>query len=96
MKPKFRMANGPVKAIWHVYIIKCKDETLYTGITTDLTRRIKMHNTGCGCRFTKYRHPVKLIYSEEQPDKNSALKREAQIKSFPRNKKIALINEIQV
>ena len=76
---------------WHVYIIRCKDSVLYTGITNNLERRVKAHNSGNGCRFTKYRHPVKLVFSEIWPDKPMALKREAGIKSFSRKKKLALI-----
>ncbi len=77
---------------WYVYIIECKDSLLYTGITNDLERRIKAHNSGNGCRFTKYRAPVKLMHNEEVSTKPEALKREAQIKRLPRNKKLDLIN----
>jgi putative endonuclease len=76
---------------WHIYIIQCNDNKLYTGITTDLTRRIKEHNSGNGCRFTKYRTPVKLLYSEERLTRPEALKREIQIKRLPREKKLCLI-----
>ena len=76
---------------WHVYIIECKDSRLYTGITTNLERRIKAHNSGNGCRFTKYRIPVKLLYSEERLSRPDALKREAQIKRLERPQKLALI-----
>jgi len=76
---------------WHIYILECKDGKLYTGITNNLSRRIKAYNSGNGCRYTKYRFPVKLMYSEEVPDKPSALKREIQIKRLRRPKKLALI-----
>ncbi|MDD4900212.1 MAG: GIY-YIG nuclease family protein [Candidatus Omnitrophica bacterium] len=76
---------------WHIYILECKDGKLYTGITNNLSRRIKAHNSGNGCRYTKYRAPVKLLYSEEVLDKPSALKREIQIKRLRRPKKLALI-----
>jgi len=76
---------------WHIYIIKCKDETLYTGITNDLERRIKAHNSGNGCRFTKYRAPVELVHTEKVRSKSLALKREVAIKRLPRSKKLALI-----
>jgi len=76
---------------WHVYIIECKDGKLYTGITNDLTHRINSHNSGNGGRFTKYRTPVKLRYSEDYPSKSEALKREAAIKRLPRKKKLTLI-----
>ena len=76
---------------WHIYIIKCKDDTLYTGITNDLERRIKAHNSGNGCKFTKYRAPVELVHIEKVRSRPLALKREAQIKRLSRAKKIELI-----
>ena len=76
---------------WHVYIIECKDDRLYTGITTNLKRRIKAHNSGNGCRFTKYRIPVKLLYSEKRLSRPDALRREAQIKRLERPQKLDLI-----
>ena len=75
---------------WQVYIIQCHDRTLYTGITNDLSRRIKDHNNGKGSRYTKYRRPVKLIYSEKHPTKSEALKREAYIKGLRRAEKLSL------
>ena len=76
---------------WYVYIIECKDFVLYTGITKDLKRRLKEHNSGNGCRFTRYRAPVKLVHSEKVKNRPEALIREAQIKRFPRLKKLKLI-----
>ena len=76
---------------WHVYIIQCRDGTYYTGITNDLAQRINAHNRGKGCRYTKYRWPVKIVYFEEHPDHSSALKREAQIQGWSREKKRLLI-----
>lgn len=76
---------------WHLYIIECRDGTLYTGITNDLEQRIKDHNHGKGYRYTKYRWPVKLICSEQLPDRSAALKREAQIQGWSREKKMLLI-----
>jgi len=76
---------------WSVYIIQCNDGKLYTGITTDLQRRISDHNSGNGCRFTKYRIPVKLVYSEEALSRIEALKREARIKHFTRKRKLELV-----
>ncbi len=76
---------------WQVYIIKCKDKKLYTGITKDLERRVREHNSGNGCRFTKYRAPVKLMHSEKVKTRSLALKREAAIKCLPRKKKLELI-----
>ena len=76
---------------WFVYIIECKDSRLYTGITNNLERRIKAHNSGSGCRFTKCRRPVKLLHSQRCLSKPEALSREAQIKKLPREKKLQLI-----
>ena len=78
--------------MWHAYILKCKDNTLYTGITTDIHRRLKEHNRKKGGAYTRARLPVKLIYKEPYRTKSQALKREAQIKGLTRKKKIALIN----
>ncbi len=77
---------------WYVYLLTCKDETLYTGITTDLERRIAEHNSSPkGARYTRSRRPVRLSYHEVCEDKSSALKRERAIKRLSRVEKIALI-----
>lgn len=76
---------------WHIYIIKCRNSNLYTGITNNLERRVKAHNNGKGCKFTKPRAPVKLVFSEEVNSRSKALKREAAIKCLPRKKKLELI-----
>lgn len=76
---------------WHIYIIECKDGKLYTGITNNLDRRVKQHNSGNGGRFTRFRAPVRLVHSEKVETKPAALKREAQIKRLERPQKIALI-----
>ena len=76
---------------WHVYIIECKDAKLYTGITNNLERRLKQHNSGNGGRFTRYRTPVKLVYAEDCLTKPQALKREIAIKRLERPQKLALI-----
>ncbi|MDD5561263.1 MAG: GIY-YIG nuclease family protein [Candidatus Omnitrophica bacterium] len=77
---------------WYVYVIECSDSLLYTGVTKDLQRRVKEHNSGYGCRFTRYRAPVKLVHSEEVESRPQALIREAEIKRFPRAKKLKLFN----
>ena len=77
---------------WAVYILRCRDGKLYTGISTNLDQRIKDHNRGKGCRYTAYRRPVTLVYSEPHPDRSSAMKREVQIKRWPRKKKKSLID----
>ena len=78
---------------WFVYIIKCKDSELYTGIAKDVEKRVKLHNQGLACRFTKYRHPVKLLFVERHPGQDSARKRELAIKGLTREKKFAIINK---
>ncbi|RHR11245.1 GIY-YIG nuclease family protein [Pseudoflavonifractor sp. AF19-9AC] len=75
---------------WYVYILRCGDDTLYTGITDDVERRLAAHRAGRGAKYTRGRGPLELVYREEQPDKSSALRREVQIKRLSRQKKLAL------
>ena len=75
---------------WSVYILRCSDGTLYTGITTDLAERLSAHRGGSASRYTRARLPVRLVYQERQPDRSSASKREAAIKKLPRSVKLAL------
>lgn len=82
----------PEKRKYFVYIVQCKDETLYTGYTVDLSRRIDAHNSSRGAKYTRGRTPVKLVYSEEFRSINEALKRERNIKSMTRKQKIDIIN----
>lgn len=77
----------------YVYILECSDGTLYTGWTTDINRRIQEHNDGIGAKYTRGRHPVKLMHLEEFETKQQALKRECTIKKLPRKKKIELIKK---
>ena len=77
--------------MWQVYIIECRDKKLYTGITTDIDRRVKEHNSGKGGRFTKFRAPVKLVYTKKAHSRSAALKREAGIKKLSRTEKLNLI-----
>ena len=78
-------------ASWSVYILKCADGTLYTGITPDLPRRLATHETGKGAKYTKGRGPFEMIFSESHPNKSSAARREAEIKSLNRNQKLNLV-----
>lgn len=78
-----------------VYIVKCNDGTLYTGWTTDLTRRLATHNAGQGAKYTRSRLPVTLVYAETLPDRGDAQRREIAIKKLPRSKKLALIRHFQ-
>jgi putative endonuclease len=80
------------KEIWHVYMVRCRDGTLYTGITNDLEKRIEAHNSGKeGARYTRSRRPVKLVYSEQVESKSAAAKLEYQLKKLPRLKKDTLV-----
>jgi putative endonuclease len=76
---------------WWVYIVRCADQSLYTGIATDLIGRINKHNTGKGAKYTKARLPVTLVYQEPCADRSTASRREYAIKQLPRHKKLALI-----
>ena len=81
--------------MYHVYILECVDGLLYTGISNRLVERVDRHNSGKASRCTAVRRPVRLVYSEEQPDKSAALKREYAIKQLTRREKEALIGERQ-
>lgn len=78
---------------YYVYILKCKDNTLYTGITTDLVQRINKHNQGTGAKYTRGRTPVQLMYYESGYTKSEALKREISIKKLTRIQKEKLIKD---
>ena len=76
---------------WYVYILRCADGSLYTGITTDLDRRCKQHNAGTASRYTRSRLPVELVYQEARDSQSKALKRELEIKALTRQQKQSLI-----
>lgn len=78
-----------------VYMLRCKDGSLYTGWTNDLEHRLAMHNSGRGAKYTRGRGPLKLVYSEELPDKEAALRRECAIKKLRREQKLALLQTWQ-
>ena len=77
---------------YYVYILKCRDDSIYTGTTNDIGRRVCAHNEGRGAKYTKGRLPVTLVYSEALDTKSAALKREIAIKKLNRKKKIKLID----
>ena len=85
------MQDGKDEEKWYLYIAECRDGELYTGIAKDVEKRIKEHNTTKKCRYTRYRRPVKLRYSEECEDYSEARRREEQVKKFSRKKKFDLI-----
>lgn len=77
----------------YVYILKCKDDSLYTGWTNNLEKRFKAHSSGKGAKYTKARLPVELVYYEEFEDKIEAMKREYEIKQLKRVEKLKLIDK---
>ena len=76
---------------YFVYIVKCRDDSLYTGITTDITRRLSEHNSGAGAKYTRSHGPVKLVYVERQEDRSDASRREIEIKKLSKKDKLAMI-----
>lgn len=78
-----------------VYMLRCKDGSLYTGWTNDLEHRLAMHNSGRAAKYTRGRGPLELVYSEELPDKEAALRRECAIKKLRREQKLALLQTWQ-
>lgn len=77
---------------FYVYILKCRDNTFYTGYTADLSRRIREHNTGRGAKYTRARNPVQLLYYEDHISIQEAMRREREIKRLSREKKIQLMS----
>jgi putative endonuclease len=81
-------------AAYFVYILKCADDTYYTGITNDLSRRLEAHNSSAkGAKYTRGRRPVHMVYQEKLKNKSKALHREAQIKALSRQEKILLMQK---
>ena len=80
---------------WHVYMVRCADDTLYTGIARDVQKRVAGHNGQGrpGARYTRARRPVTLVYQEEAADRSAAGKREYAIKQLPRSAKLALLRK---
>ena len=76
---------------WHVYILRCGDATLYTGVAKDLAKRVEAHQTGNGAKYTRGRLPLKLVYHERRRSKSRALRREAEIKRWSKERKEALV-----
>ncbi|MEW6775838.1 MAG: GIY-YIG nuclease family protein [Bdellovibrionota bacterium] len=78
------------KNSWRLYILRCADGTLYTGVTNDLKARVGAHNAGKGAKYTRGRGPVKLLHSEHCKDRGAALRREWEVKKLSRTEKLAL------
>lgn len=87
-----RMRDGRRRE-WSVYILRCGDGSLYTGITKDVVARTERHNAGKGAVYTRTRRPVRLVYQENGLTRRKALVREAAIKAMPRPKKMALADQ---
>ena len=80
---------------WYVYMLRCGDGSLYTGVTDSVERRLAAHRSGKGAKYTRGRGPLELAYTEEVPDRSAALRREYQIKSLSRSEKERLVQEGQ-
>ena len=78
---------------WYLYILRCRDGSLYTGITTDVQTRLEAHRAGKGAKYTRGRGPLELVYSENCGDHSTALKREFQVKALSRAEKMKLIEQ---
>ncbi|HEV3030617.1 MAG TPA: GIY-YIG nuclease family protein [Polyangia bacterium] len=78
-------------ARWFVYVVRCADGSLYTGISTDVPARVAAHNAGRGARYTRSRRPVLLVHTERKKSQSTALRREADIKAWPRERKLTLV-----
>jgi predicted GIY-YIG superfamily endonuclease len=78
-------------ARWFVYVVRCADGSLYTGISTDVPARVAAHNSGRGARYTRSRRPVELVHLERKRSQGTALRREAAIKALPRAHKLTLV-----
>ena len=78
--------------MWYLYILRCGDDTLYTGITNDISARLKAHASGKGAKYTRGRGPLELVYQEQQESYSAALKREHQVKQLTRAQKLHKID----
>lgn len=82
--------------VWYLYILRCGDGSLYTGITTDVEKRLEVHRSGKGAKYTRGRGPLELVYREECGTHSDALKREIQIKRLTRQEKEALVAQRKI
>lgn len=85
-------ASPPGSPMWSVYIVRCADGTLYTGVAKDVDGRLARHNDGVGAKYTRSRLPVRLVFREEVGDQGAALRREIKIKAMPAREKRELID----
>ena len=82
-----------MESTWKLYILRCGDGSLYTGITVDVEKRLEAHRTGKGAKYTRGRGPLEVVYREECESHSQALRREMQIKSLTKAQKLKLISE---
>ena len=80
-----------METVWYLYILRCKDGTYYTGITTDVEKRREAHRSGKGAKYTRGRGPLELVYSEACQDHSHALKREYEVKKLSKEQKLQMI-----
>ena len=73
--------------MWFLYLLRCSDGSIYTGVTTDLSRRLKEHNAGTGGAYTRSRRPVELVFREVHPNRSCAQRREAEIRRWSKSRK---------
>ena len=83
----------PMETTWYLYMLRCGDGTLYTGITTNVQRRLAAHRRGTGAKYTRGRGPLELVYQETLPDHGQALRRELAVKAMTRQEKLALLGQ---
>ena len=91
MKAREEPPNTGAAAVWNLYILRCGDGSFYTGVTTDIERRVREHQEGKASRYTRTHGPVALVHKEECGDRSQALSRECAVKSLSRREKEALI-----
>lgn len=91
IRPLYQLEKT-MEATWYLYILRCKDGTYYTGITTDVQKRLETHRSGKGAKYTRGRTPLELVYSETCVDHSHALKREREVKKLKRGEKEVLIH----
>lgn len=83
--------GNAMESVWYLYILRCRDDSLYTGITTDVKKRLEAHRSGKGAKYTRGRGPLEMVYQETCGSHSDALKREYQIKALSRQEKELLI-----
>ena len=93
MRVKEKKSPKKRREPWFVYMLKCEDLSLYTGITKDIEKRFKMHSEGKAARYTRTRRPLEMVYRESCKTRTEALVRECAVKALPKEKKLALIEQ---